>query len=58
MAEAAAETRATEDAMVTFTFRIKNGDLVIAKEICERHGTDLSKYLRKCVELLPRDFTP
>lgn len=44
--------------MVTFTFRAHENDLDEARLVCTGNGITLSEYLRKCVELLPRDYKP
>ncbi len=56
---AQASTEAPVDKpMETYTIRCHKESVHRAKEICEAHGTTLSEYLRKCMELLPRDYQP
>lgn len=57
LAEAASET-GSEEAMATFTFRAHSEKISRAKDICMANGTTLSEYLRKCMEVLARDYQP
>lgn len=56
LAEAAAEINTNPEPMKTYTFRAHIPRIKEAEEICRRQGTTLPDYLRKCVELLPRDY--
>ncbi len=58
LAEAAAEINTDAEPMKTYTFRAHLPKIKEAEEICRRQGTTLPEYLRKCVELLPRDLNP
>lgn len=58
LAEAAANINTNPSPMETFTFRAYKSKVEEAKAICERNGTTLAEYLRKCIELLPRDLKP
>lgn len=42
--------------MISFSTRIDPNTKAQAQQICERHGTDLSTYLRKCAEALVNDY--
>lgn len=42
--------------MITGTFRIEQDSKALAEQICERHGTTLSAFLRKCCHGLVRDY--
>lgn len=57
LSEAQHEARGPK-AMPTYTFRMDAQERLDAEDICERHGTSLSAYLRSCVRLLPKDYTP
>lgn len=41
-----------------FTVKADNEDLSEAMKICERNGTTLGAFLRKCVECLIDDYVP
>lgn len=59
LAEAATEAHASaEGPMGTYTFRCHEQARKEAEELCVAHGTTLAEYLRKCIELLPRDYRP
>ncbi len=47
-----------EGAMPTYTFRVHEYDVVQAEKICVANNTTLPAFLRKCCELLPRDYKP
>lgn len=58
VSEAAQAPKDESKAMGTYTFRIHKDALAKANEMCAAHGTTLAEYLRKCCELLPKDYTP
>lgn len=55
--EAVLTTR-NENAKTGFTFRIDGQILTDAHDICERHGTALSTFLRECCRALVNDYKP
>lgn len=58
MAEASAESAAEREPTSIQTFRLPARVKAQAEEICKGNGTDLSKFLRKCVETLVSDYLP
>jgi hypothetical protein len=57
LAEAALESKNAKP-MVTATFRLPHELKDQAEQICGRHGTDLSSFLRQCCVGLVRDYYP
>lgn len=55
--EASTEVK-RDEAMITYTFRIREHVRDEAERLCKMHGTTLPDYLRKCCELLPKDYRP
>jgi hypothetical protein len=58
LAHAATEQPTSEGPMGTYTFRCEREQRTRVESLCERHGTTLPAYLRKCMEMLESDYQP
>lgn len=58
LAEAQAETAEENVPWTTQTFRIPVPLKELTERICKSNGTDTSKFLRKCCEVLVKDYLP
>lgn len=48
----------TENPMGTYTFRIPNQIRAQAEDLCQRSGSSLPSFLRKCCEIMVREYSP
>lgn len=59
LADAASEPHVKsleEKPLKAFSFRIREESFAAASEICDRHGTTISEFLRQCCEAIVRDY--